>query len=156
MATIFDLCSECMMILLVLLLANGWYTRFKEINPINAVEHVFTYFPIFFMVIVIEVLIVALSEMDKNAQHKYHDFHGWMGFAIIATKLSLIALFYYFYSNCVDKIRQDSKQFYRQITILGLCYLLSDPFAILSSYLLEEYNREFYFNISDHVMHIFL
>jgi len=112
MATIFDLCSECLMILLILLLANGWYTRFKEINLINAVEHVFTYGPIFLMVIVIEVLIVALGEMDKNAQHKYHDFHGWMGFALIATKLSLVALFYYFYSNCVDKIRPESKQFY--------------------------------------------
>lgn len=40
--------------------------------------------------------------------------------------------------------------------MLGLFYLLSDPLAILSSYFLAEYNREFYFRISDQGMHIFL
>jgi len=40
--------------------------------------------------------------------------------------------------------------------MLGLFYLLSDPLAILSSYFLAEYNRDFYFRISDQGMHIFL
>ena len=151
--TIFDLLSECMMTLVVLMLANGWYTRFKTYDIDDGME---TYAPLFLLVIMMHVLFGALGYVDQDAQHKYHDFQGWVGAVLICTKLTLVAAFFYFYSYSVDKIQKESKQFYQQVTMLGLFYLLSDPLAILSSYFLAEYNREFYFRISDQGMHIFL
>ena len=107
--TIFDLLSECTMTLVVLMLANGWYTRFKTYDFDDGME---TYAPLFLLTIMMHVLFGALSYIDQDAQHKYHDFQGWVGYILICTKLTLIAVFFYFYSYSVDRIQKDSKQFY--------------------------------------------
>jgi hypothetical protein len=38
----------------------------------------------------------------------------------------------------------------------GLIYILSDPVTILSSYLLPEYHRQFYFRLVDQSVHILM
>ena len=37
--------------------------------------------------------------------------------------------------------------------ILGMIYLLSDPFTIISSYLLDEWNRQYYYRVVDQTVH---
>lgn len=108
--TIFDLLSECTMTLVVLMLANGWYTRFKTYDVDDGME---TYAPLFLLVIMMHVLFGALGYIDQDVQHKYHDFQGWVGAILICTKLILVAAFFYFYSYSVDKIQRESKQFYQ-------------------------------------------
>ena len=138
LGTMIDLVSECIMTLVVLMLANGWYTRFKTYD---FEDGMFTYAPLFLGVVFMHVIFGALIYIDQDAHHKYHDFHGWVGIIMICTKLTLVSAFFYFYSYSVDKIQKDSKHFYNQIIILGLIYLLSDPFAFLTSLFLAEYNR---------------
>jgi len=99
--TIFDMLSECVMTLVVLMLVNGWYTRFKKYDFDDGLE---VYAPLFLIVIMIHVLFGALSYVDQDAHHKYHDYSGWVGFLLIGAKLGLIGAWYYFYSYTRDKI----------------------------------------------------
>lgn len=133
--------SECVMSLIILMLVNGWYTRYKNYNIDEGLEN---YAPFFILCVFVHILFATLSYVDQDAYHKYHDFHGWVGYLVICGKLSLIAAFFYFYSYANDKINKESRPFYDQIVIIGLIFLLSDPFAIMSSFFLEEYNRQFY------------
>jgi uncharacterized membrane protein len=87
------------MTIVVLMLANGWYTRFKTYDFVDGMD---TYFPLFLIVIMLHVIYGALTYVDMDLQHKYHDFHGWVGVVLVCTKLILVAAFYYFYSHTVD------------------------------------------------------
>jgi len=40
------------------------------------------------------------------------------------------------------------------VLIIGLTYLLSDPFVIISSYLLPEWNRQWYYRVVDQTVHV--
>ena len=151
--TIQDMVSECVMTLLVLMLANGWYTRFKNYDFEDGLE---TYAPLFLLVIMVHILFGALTYIDQDAYHKYHDYSGWVGYCLVGAKLTLVAVFFYFYSHTAPLIKKDSKHFYNQIIKIGLLYLLSDPLILLSSFFLEEYNRQFYFRLMDQSMHIFI
>jgi hypothetical protein len=59
--TIFDLLSECVMSMVVLMLANGWYTRFKTYDLDDGME---TYAPLFLLVVMLHVVFGALSFID--------------------------------------------------------------------------------------------
>lgn len=136
--TVFDMLSECMLSLLVLMLANGWFTRFKNFDFDDGIE---IYGPMFVFVIMIHIVFGAFTFIDQDAYHKYHDFHGWVGYCIVAAKLMLLSCFFYFYNYTVSKISKEAKVFYNQFVPIGIMYLLSDPFLIMSSYILAEYNR---------------
>lgn len=59
--TIFDMLSECVMTLVVLMLVNGWYTRFKTYDLDDGLE---VYAPLFLLVIMVHILFGALSYID--------------------------------------------------------------------------------------------
>jgi len=59
--TVFDMLSECVMTLVVLMLANGWYTRFKTYDIDDGLE---VYAPLFLLVIMVHILFGALSYID--------------------------------------------------------------------------------------------
>ena len=135
---VFDMVSEVVMSVLVLMLANGWFTRFKKVDYDDHIEF---YGPMMVIVGMIHIMMAALIYVDQDAYHKYHDFHGWPGYIVITIKMVLVAVYMYFYSWTKDKISKEAKVFYNKIVPLGLMYLLSDPFTILTSFFLEEYNR---------------
>lgn len=145
-ATILDMMSECVMTMLVMMLTNGWWTRFQKIDMDIGME---LYVPIFFLVVFVHVLLGAISFVEADAHHKYMDFEGVLAYLLIATKLMLICIQFYYYSTNADNINKRAKDFYNKIVIIGLIYLLSDPMMILSSYLLHEYNRHFYYRLMD-------
>lgn len=93
--------SECVMTLVVLMLANGWYTRFKSYDFDDGLE---IYAPLFLLVIMVHILFGALSYVDQDAYHKYHDYSGWVGYCIVTAKFALIAVFFYFYSYSASRI----------------------------------------------------
>ena len=68
---------------------------------------------------------------------------------LILLKFGLVAIQFYYYSNSKDVIKKRSKEFYTKVFYIGLIYLLSDPVTILSSYLLAEWNRQFYYRLID-------
>jgi hypothetical protein len=99
--TVFDMLSECVMSLLILMLANGWFTRFKNFEFDDGIE---IYGPMFVFVVMIHVVFGGFTYIDNDAYHKYHDFHGWVGYCIVAAKLMLLAAFFYFYGYTVGKL----------------------------------------------------
>ena len=145
-STILDMLSECIMTLLIMLLTNGWWTRFQKIDMDIGME---LYVPIFLFVVFVHVLLGAISFIEADAHHKYMDFEGVLAYFLIATKMALCCIQMYYYAVNTDKINRRAKDFYNKITIIGLIYLLSDPMMICSSYLLHEYNRHFYYRLMD-------
>ena len=145
--------SECIMSLLVLMLANGWYTRFKSFDFDDGLE---VYAPLWMLVLIIHIIFGALTFIDNDAYHKYHDFHGWPGYCIILSKFILVGVFWYFHTSAREQIQKDSMVFYKQFVPVGIGYLLSDPLIILSSFFLAEYNRQMYYRIVDQSIHLAL
>lgn len=96
LSTIFDVLSECVMTLLVLMLAKGWFTRFTRFNFDDGFDE---YGPWFMINIIVHVIFGAMTFVDRDAHHKYHDFGGWQGACIIVLKLALIGAFYYFWKE---------------------------------------------------------
>lgn len=153
LGTIADMVGECIMTLLVLMLANGWYTRFQHFDYDSGLE---VYGPLFILILMVHIVFGAFSFIDQDAYHKYHDFHGWVGYCLICAKFILFAVFFWFYDYTHDKLNKESKKFYLQFLPIGALYLLSDPLVILTSFFLEEYNRQYYYRFFDQSMHIAL
>lgn len=151
--TVFDMISECIMSLLILMLANGWLTRYNKFDFDDGIE---IYGPMFVFVIMIHIMFGAFTYIDQDAYHKYHDFHGWVGYCMIGAKLALLAAFFYFYDYTISRLSKETKVFYLQFVPIGIMYLLSDPVLIMTSYSLAEYNRQFYYRFCDQLIHVLL
>jgi len=149
--TILDMLSECTMTLLLLMLANGWMTRYMKYDIDDGLE---IYAPLFMLVIMVHVMCGALSFIENDAHHKYHDFHGWVGYALIFIKLIIAGIFAYFAAYTNERIKKVSRPFFNQILALGALYLLSDPLVILTSFFLDEWNRQWYYRVMDQGIHI--
>jgi len=93
------------MTLLVLMLANGWLTKFKKFDFDDGLE---IYGPLWILVLVVHIMFAAFSFIDQDAYHKYHDFHGWPGYLLICAKLILVLVFFYFYYYAHKEISKDS------------------------------------------------
>ena len=61
LGTIIDLISECIMTFVVLMLANGWYTRFKTYD---FEDGFFTYSPLLLCIIFMHVIFGSLIYID--------------------------------------------------------------------------------------------
>lgn len=144
--------NECTMILLLLMIANGWMTKWTKYN----MDDMVWYMPIFGFVLFIHICFASLAFIDRDAYHKYHDFQGWAGFGLIMAKFILVAIYFYYYTNTKSKIASSSIPFYEQIIQVGLVYMLSDPILLLGTYLLSEWNMAFYYNIADQLAHLLL
>ena len=59
--TVFDMISECVMTLLVLMLANGWFTRFQKFDIDDGLE---VYGPLWILVLMIHIIFGAFSFID--------------------------------------------------------------------------------------------
>ena len=94
-ATILDMLCECIMTMLIMMLTNGWWTRFQKIDMDIGME---LYVPIFFFVVFVHVLLGAISFVEADAHHKYMDFEGILAYLLIATKLMLCCIQFYYYS----------------------------------------------------------
>lgn len=151
LSTMLDMIGECVTTMLVLMLVNGWYTRFKKFDYDDGME---IYGPLFIMVLMIHVIMGAFSYIDQDAYHKYHDFSGWVGWVLIGAKLVLFAVYFWFYDYTRDKLNKDAMVFYKQFVPIGALYLLSDPVLIVSGFLLQEYNRQYYYRVADQLAHI--
>ena len=150
---IFDMLSECIMTMLVLMLANGWMTRFNKIDMDEGME---LYVPLFLLVVIIHVSLGAFTYVEMDAHHKYLDFEGWVATLLILLKFVLVGIQMYYYSASKDAINKRAKEFYMKVVSIGLIYLLSDPVTIISSYLLAEWNRQFYYRLVDQGLHVAL
>jgi hypothetical protein len=107
--TVFDMVSECIMTSLVLMLANGWFTRFQKFNYDDSLE---LYGPLMVLVIMVHICFGAFSFIDQDAYHKFHDFHGWVGICLIIAKIILVTVFLYFWHYTHENISKDAKIFY--------------------------------------------
>ena len=61
LGTVFDMLSECVMTLLVLMLANGWYSRFNKYDVDSGLD---IYAPLFMLIIMVHIVFGALSYID--------------------------------------------------------------------------------------------
>ena len=60
-STIFDMISECVMTLLVLMLVNGWFTKYQKFDLDDGLE---IYGPLWILVLVIHIVFAAFSFID--------------------------------------------------------------------------------------------
>ena len=93
--------NECMMILLFMMMANGWMTVWIDYDTDETVE---VYLPLFLLIVMAHLCFACLAFIDRNAYHKYHDFQGSIGVALVITKFILIAVYYYFYHTTHYKV----------------------------------------------------
>jgi hypothetical protein len=73
---------------------------------------------------------------------------------LIFIKLIIAGIFAYFAAETNAKIKKASRPFFNQILALGALYLLSDPLVILTSFFLDEWNRQWYYRVMDQGIHI--
>lgn len=138
MGTILDMVSESIMTLLVLMLANGWMTGFVK-NDYD--DYLDVWAPIMMVVMLVHVLSGGLTYVDQDAHHKYHDFHGWQGYFLVGSKLLIAGAHLWLYITTKRQVPKASLLFFERIYYVGLLYLLTDPFAIMTGFLLDEVNR---------------
>ena len=93
--------NECVMILLLMMIASGWMTLWTKYDTDDALE---TYAPLFLLVIMIHICFAALSFINRDEHHKYHDFQGWAGFGLIISKIVLVVVYFYYYLNTKEKV----------------------------------------------------
>ena len=68
---IFSMINECTMVLLLMMIANGWMTKWTKYDFDDSIE---VWAPLFLLVLMIHICFAALSFIDRDAYHKYHDF----------------------------------------------------------------------------------
>lgn len=93
---VFDMISECVMTMLILMLTNGWMTKFSKIDMDDGLE---IYLPVFFIVVMIHIALGAFTYLEPDAHHRYNDFEGILGYLLIALKFLLCGVQFYYYSN---------------------------------------------------------
>ena len=99
LATIMEMISQCVMALLVLMLVNGWMSRFQRFSYEDGFD---TYGPLWIIVLMVHVAFGAFTFVDADAYHKYHDFHGWQGNLLICAKLALVGIYFWYYQSVKD------------------------------------------------------
>ena len=97
------------MTVLVLLLANGWMTRFLKYDIDSKIE---IYLPLFAFVVIVHIIMGAMTFKDQDQYHKYHDFSGFVGCLLIFSKLILTGAFLYLYIETKPTIKQVSQEFF--------------------------------------------
>ena len=93
--------NECTMILLLMMMANGWMTKWTKYEFDDGIE---IWAPLFLLVVMVHICFGALSFIDGDAYHKYHDFQGWAGFGLLISKFVLVGIYFYFYSNIKSQL----------------------------------------------------
>ena len=121
-ASLLSMVNECTMILLLMMIANGWMTKWIKYDVDDSIE---IYLPLFLLIILFHVAFAALAFIDRNAWHKYHDYYGWAGFGLIMLKFCMVAGYFYFYTYCKPTVSKSASEFYDQIILIGLAYILS-------------------------------
>ena len=138
LSVIFEMGSECTMILLLYMLANGWMTYFMDYDVDAGIDQ---YGPLFLLIVATHIVMGGYALSENDAHHRFHDFTGLLGYILIAIKLILVFIFFWFHINTQFKLKQKHNEFMSQLLYIGMGYLLSDPFVIVSSFLLAEVNR---------------
>ena len=72
-STMFEMISESMMTMIVIMLANGWMSR----NLNSSFDKYGFYLPLAVLVLCHHIIIGCLTFVDRDAYHKYHDYSGW-------------------------------------------------------------------------------
>jgi hypothetical protein len=151
LGNICEMGSEVIMTLVVLMLTNGWMTL--DLNQEEITDDL--YIPIGVIVLVVHFCLGSLVYVDRDAHHKYHDYNGWQGYVLIAVKIILACVQVYFYLTTRKIVTKNQLKYLDMIFKIGLVYLLSDPMVIMSSFFLEEINRQYYYRFLDQGIHIF-
>ena len=74
--------------------------------------------------------------MDIDASHKYHDFAGVQGWCLLGLKTVLFLYFGYCIWDAKTLSKKKMEQDYlRSLLVLGGCYFLAIPFAVVVSFL---------------------
>ena len=147
----FDMVSECTMTMLILMMTNGWMTKYSKIDMDDGIE---IYLPVFFICVMVHICLGAFTYLEPDAHHKYTDFEGPVGYCLIAIKLGFCAAQYYYYSHAKKDIKRRSREFYMKVVAIGLVNLMSDPGLMIVSYLMEPWNRAFYYRLLDQGIHV--
>ena len=71
-SAVFAMVNECVMILMLLMIANGWMTKWTKYDYL--VDGIEMWIPLFLLVVFIHVCFGAMAFVDRDAYHKYHDF----------------------------------------------------------------------------------
>ena len=61
MSTIFDMISECLTSLLILMMVNGWFTRYEKFDMDNGIE---IYGPLWILVLMVHIIFGAFTFID--------------------------------------------------------------------------------------------
>lgn len=101
--------SECIMVFLLFMLANGWMTVWTAYDFDEGMEF---HIPIFMLVFMAHLMLVFLALVDRNAHHKFHDFAGWTGLALALIKMMLVAVFFYLRHYCLPTVKKAQRPFY--------------------------------------------
>ena len=133
------------------MLANGWMTRFITYDFDDGVDY---YGWIYLVVFIVHMMMGGYSVIENDQYHKYHNYSGILGLLMILVKLILMGVFVWFYEKTRQILQKAQKPFFRQIFYIGTIYLLCGPFVIITSFLLDEMNRESYFRFIDQSVHI--
>ena len=71
--TIFEMASESIMTILLLMIASGWMIKDSKLDA-RMDKY---YIPFSLVVIAVHLCIGCLTFIDQDAYHKFHDFNGW-------------------------------------------------------------------------------
>jgi hypothetical protein len=116
-----ELLSEFILIVLMLLLADGWTIRYKEFpNPE-------VYYPMLITVGILQLVFAGIGRVTEDTYNKFSDFDGAAGYCLIIMRVIMIFWFIYNYSECAPKLSLQAKNFFNRFAVLSLSYLISFP-----------------------------
>jgi hypothetical protein len=134
--------AEICMASLLMLFAYGWTLSFQDIDWDNNLEF---FVPVGSIIIALHLVLAAMTYIDFDSYHKYHDFAGVQGVLLLILRLILFSYYIYCIQKNKSTIPKRSQEIYRAFLILGCLYFSIVPFSLISSYLLPEYQRQYYF-----------
>jgi len=137
----FQVFSQFVITLLLILIASGWSIHFFEIDDMDL------YIPLALILGLLHVLIVGIGRIADEEHSKFHDYETIPGWIVIFFRFVFFAIFIYFARSTIDKEEKGSNKedrlvFMRRFLLLGSIYLLAFPVVvIISSAVVASYVR---------------
>lgn len=135
LSVIFEVASQYVLSLLLILLSQGWTITYNEFGNIEI------YVPITIILLILHLIIAGLTQLSNDAYHKYHDYEGFQGIVLVLLRMGMFGYFLFYMRDTYQKCKMKAKSFFKEFGYYAGGYLLSFPVLILLSGLCAHYVR---------------
>ena len=127
--------SSTAVFLLLIIIANGWTIKFKELKDLDV------YIPVALLLTVINLIHVSIEKGNEETYNSFSNYDGVSGIIFCFFRVMLWIWFLYSVVALAKESNQRLYDFLLNFGILGSVYFLNLPFVILLSWCFDHYTR---------------